>query len=82
METGVIRSHAKVAFGTPHCSVCVMFLGQPVPVISTPRGYALFCEKCALGHSPSEMRVRGGKAFEIKVDRDPPARPASRSEEE
>ena len=82
METGVLRSHVKVALGTPHCQVCVMFLAQPVPVISTAHGYALFCETCALGRSAPAVSVRSRKEFDITVDRDPSAADAARSEEE
>lgn len=82
METGVLRSHAKVALGTPQCSVCVVFLGQPVPVVQTAHGYALFCETCALGRSAPALRAKSRKGFDIRLDPDPAAGSPARSEEE
>lgn len=82
MEAGVVRNSLKVAFGVPHCQVCVRFLGQPVPVISTPRGYALFCEQCELGRTTPTVRVRDAGRMSITVDGDPEAAPAVAGEEE
>ncbi len=80
MEATVIRS--RNAIGTPHCQVCVMFLGQPVPIVAARHGYALFCEQCALGHNAPVLRVRDPKGMQIHVDSDPAATSASRGEEE
>jgi hypothetical protein len=76
-----MRNSTKAAFGTPHCQVCVMFLGQPVPVISTPRGYALFCEVCDLGRRAPTVRVRDAGKMQITVDKDEAAAGANSEEE-
>ena len=68
-----------MAFGTPHCQVCLVFLGQPVPVVATPRGYRLFCEVCELGRGPITVNARDGRRMQIRVD---PAPSADHSEEE
>ena len=47
----------RPAFGSPHCTVCPLFLGQAVPVVRTKAGYALFCEVCELGHGPISVRA-------------------------
>ena len=59
-----------------------MFLGQPVPIVSTRRGYALFCEHCELGHNAPVLHVRDAKRMQIRVDNDPAASATSRAEEE
>lgn len=82
MEAGVLRNHSKLALGTPHCTVCVVFLGQPVPVVSTGHGYALFCEQCALGRSSPTVRVRDPARLALRVDGDPASHDAGSSEEE
>lgn len=80
MEAGVVRS--RISVGTPHCQVCVMFLGQPVPIVASGRGYALFCEQCALGHNAPALRVRDDGKMQIHVDSDPETEPGGRGEEE
>ena len=82
MEASVVRGHSKIALGTPHCQVCVVFLGQPVPVVSTGHGYALFCEQCALGRSAPTIRVRDPERLAMRLDYDSSARDASSREEE
>jgi hypothetical protein len=81
MEASVVRSPTRVSIGVPHCQVCVLFLGQPVPIIATGRGYALFCEQCALGHNAPVVRVRDAKKMQITVDGDPAAVAGSSEEE-
>ena len=80
MQTGVVRT--RIAVGTPHCQVCVMFLGQPVPIVASGHGYALFCEQCALGHNAPVLRVHDTGKMKIHVDSDPAAESGSRAEEE
>lgn len=80
MEAGVVRT--RIAVGTPHCQVCVMFLGQSVPIVASGHGYALFCEQCALGHNSPVLRVRDTGKMNIRVDSDPAANAPSRGEEE
>jgi hypothetical protein len=58
----------RLAFGSPHCPVCPLFLGQPVPVTFTEHGYALFCEVCALGHGAVKISVNDPKNLELRVD--------------
>ncbi len=79
MEAGVVRSQTRFALGTPHCQTCVVFLGQPVPVISTPRGYALFCVQCELGRGPITVRARDASRLALRVDE--PDRAAGSEEE-
>lgn len=68
MEAGVVHQVGRVAFGIPHCKVCPLFLGQSVPVVATPRGYALFCDVCELGHGDITVRVRDAKELDIRLD--------------
>lgn len=68
MEASVARSTDRLAFGVPHCQVCPLFLGQAVPVVATPRGYALFCEVCELGHGPITIRAGDARKMQIRVD--------------
>ena len=79
MEASVVRNAHPMAFGTPHCQVCLVFLGQPVPVVSTARGYRLFCEVCELGRGAITVRARDAHRMDIRVDPPPAADP---SEEE
>ena len=56
-----------------------MFLGQSVPVVSTARGYALFCEVCELGRGPVTVRAGDAKRMNIRVD--PPPKDEAAEEE-
>lgn len=58
----------ELTFGKPHCSVCLLFLGQPVPVVQTSRGIALFCEVCSLGRGPMRVSAQGAGGMEITVE--------------
>ena len=70
-----------MAFGTPHCNVCPIFLGQAVPVVRTEHGYALFCQVCDLGHREVTVRAPRGKRVEVNIT-DPGDPAVNRSEEE
>lgn len=61
-------SASRLSFGKPHCEVCPLFLGQPVPVVQTERGIALFCEVCALGRGPMRVDASRAGGLEITVE--------------
>ncbi|HEX9708654.1 MAG TPA: hypothetical protein VGB42_01555 [Candidatus Thermoplasmatota archaeon] len=58
----------RLVFAKPHCEVCPIFLGQPVPVVRTEHGYAIFCEVCALGHGPISVQAGHARSMEITVE--------------
>ena len=61
-------SVSRIAFGSPHCPVCPLFLGQSVPVTLTDRGYVLFCEECALGHGEVMVHAHDSTKLQLRVD--------------
>ena len=72
-------SVARIAFGSPHCPVCPLFLGQSVPVTLTKQGYVLFCEVCDLGHGHVTLHAHDAAKLQIRVD-PPEARDPSEEE--